>query len=181
MEMAVGKPARDGLNASVLAARNGDHAAFADLVQRFTAPLHRYFTTMGLTRADAEDVLQETFLRAYQHLERYDSTYAFSTWLYTIGRRLALNHLTRQRPRTDIAAADETAAQSAGPISDSLWEHARKLLAERDFSALWLRYGEDRDLADISAILSVSVVNARVILHRARERLASALGPDHRP
>lgn len=170
-----------GLATSVLAARNGDHEAFAVLVRRYTNPLHRYLTAMGLKGADAEDVIQETFLRGWRHLPSYDATYAFSTWIYTIARRLALNHLTRQKPRASISAANETPAADTAAPTDGLWEKARTLLSERDFSALWLRYGEDRDLIDIGRILGITALNARVTLHRARERLAGSLSPDYHP
>jgi RNA polymerase sigma-70 factor (ECF subfamily) len=170
-----------GIAASVVAARNGDHAAFAVLVQRFSGPLHRYLTAMGLGGADAEDVLQETFLRGWNHLPRYDATYAFSTWIYTIARRLALNHLTRQKPRASLAAAEGAVAAGSAMPEDGLWAKARDLLSERDFSALWLRYGEDRDLSDIARILGITAINARVTLHRARGRLAGSLGADYHP
>jgi len=170
-----------GIAAQVLAARNGDHAAFALLVQRFTDPLHRYLTAMGVRGADAEDIIQETFLRGWKHLDRYDSQYAFSTWIYTIARRLAVNHLTRQKPRASLADAHELPAVPQTTPSDGLWQKARTLLSERDFSALWLRYGEDRDLSDIGRILGITALNARVTLHRARERLAGSLSPDYHP
>lgn len=170
-----------GVAASVLAARNGDQEAFAILVRRYTDPLHRYLTAMGLRGADAEDVIQETFLRGWRHLPSYDARYAFSTWIYTIARRLAVNHLTRQKPKASIEAASETPAAPEAAPADGLWAKARALLSERDFSALWLRYGEDRDLSDIGRILGITALNARVTLHRARERLAGALGPDYHP
>ena len=170
-----------GIAAHVLAARNGDHYAFAQLVRRFTDPLHRYLTAMGLRGADAEDIIQETFLRGWKHLDRYDSQYAFSTWIYTIARRLAVNHITRQKPRASLAEAHELSAVPQAAPSDGLWQKARALLSERDFSALWLRYGEDRDLADIGRVLGITALNARVTLHRARERLAGSLSPDYHP
>lgn len=165
----------------ILAARNGDHEAFAALVRRYTDPLHRYLTVMGFSKADAEDVIQETFLRGWRHLGTYDNRFAFSTWIYTIARRLALNHRQRQKSGRGLDAAAECTASESVPASGELWAKARSVLSERDFSALWLRYGEDRDLADIATILRITPVNARVTLHRARERLASALSPDYQP
>jgi len=72
---------RTAITALVEAARNGDDGAFDDLVERFADRLIRFLMAGGLHRADAEDVAQDSFIRAYHHLERYDPRYAFSTWL----------------------------------------------------------------------------------------------------
>jgi RNA polymerase sigma-70 factor (ECF subfamily) len=78
-------------------ARNGDAAAFDDLVRRHHARIHRLALHMLRDRAEAEDVAQETFIRAYQALARFDGRSEPYTWLYRIAVNLSLNLLRSRR------------------------------------------------------------------------------------
>lgn len=78
--------------------KDGNAQAFEQLVQRYQRPLFHYLGRMGLPSAEAEEQTQESFIRAYQHLSGFEPHRArFSTWLFTIARRLALNLLARHR------------------------------------------------------------------------------------
>ncbi len=169
--------------ALVVAARSGDQGAFTALVERHAAPLHRYLTAFGLDQHDADDVVQDTFLRVHRHLGSYDPRWAFTTWLYTIARRLALSLRARRRPSTGLDGIDEplSLTPAADQADGNVWAKARGLLNERQFTALWLRYGEDRELGEIAHILGITAENTRVILHRARSTLAARLPPQDHP
>jgi RNA polymerase sigma-70 factor (ECF subfamily) len=85
---------------------------------------------MGLSQAEAEEVAQDTFLRAWQHLDRFDaSRAAFSTWIYTIARRLALDLLERAEHRyrvhdgSRIAEAGEGTSAYQDAVSDGCQTH----------------------------------------------------------
>jgi RNA polymerase sigma-70 factor (ECF subfamily) len=158
-------------------AQDGDAEAFAELVRRFVPRLFRHFVVLGLPAADAEDLVQETCLRAYRAIDRYDSTWAFSTWLFTIGRRLTANFLRDRRPVCALpddaelpAAADPTPTDD-----DGIWLRARGLLPVPQFDCLWLFYGEGKSVQEISRILDCTAINVKVRLHRARRRLARLL------
>jgi hypothetical protein len=69
----------------------GDMDAFEELVRRRREGLVRFLASFSQSASDAEDLAQETFLRAYQNLSRYDLRKPFLTWLYVIARRLAIN------------------------------------------------------------------------------------------
>jgi RNA polymerase sigma-70 factor (ECF subfamily) len=87
---------------------NGDCSAFAIVVQQFQRPLFGYLRRMGLTQSLAEEIAQETFLRAWTRLNDYDPLRAeFSTWLFTIARNLALHELNRASSKREVAS-DET-------------------------------------------------------------------------
>lgn len=163
------------------AARSGDERAFAELVHRYAAPLCRYLVMWGLSESDAEDVVQDTFIRAFRAIDRYDRRHAFSTWLYTIARRLAINHVTRRRPWAPLDAVAAPAGPDPGTRSveraepGALWRFARDRLNERYFEVLWLHYGEDLEVGEVARVLGITRLHARVLLHRARTRLRALI------
>lgn len=175
------EPTAAAIAAAVAAAQAGEAESFDDLVRWFADRLIRYLAAGGLSLADAEDVAQDAFIRAYRHLDRYDPRYAFSTWLFTIAHRLRCNHFRRQRPqvcfddRHQPHAAPERPERD--PLADTIWATARQLLPQRQFDALWLRYGEELELEEVARVMAISAGNARVLVHRARTRLAKQLSP----
>lgn len=170
----------------------GDPRAFSELVDRYQRPLFAFLGRMGLEAARAEEVAQETFLRAWQHLPRYRTEQAqFSTWLFTIARRLALNELARSRNRHEVAADDdapEPACAAARPEQaldqrrlQARIDAAFRSLGTDDRSVLALAYTHDLGMAEIAVIEGCSVDAVKTRLHRARQRLRIALdiSPEH--
>ena len=170
----------------------GDLRAFAELVDRYQRPLFAFLGRMGLEAARAEEVAQETFLRAWQSLPRYRTEQAqFSTWLFTIARRLALNELARSRNRYEVAADDdapEPACAAARPEQaldqrrlQARIDAAFRSLGTDDRSVLALAYSHDLGMAEIAVIEGCSVDAVKTRLHRARQRLRIALdiSPEH--
>jgi DNA-directed RNA polymerase specialized sigma24 family protein len=89
-------------------AQEGCSASFEELVRRFQVPLLQFLQRWA-AREDAEDLVQDTFVRAYRNLHRYRSSWRFATWLYTIARRLSINQRRRSRPKTDCQMLEEIA------------------------------------------------------------------------
>jgi|688.fasta_scaffold39853_4 RNA polymerase sigma-70 factor (ECF subfamily) len=183
--------AADDAALAVLAAR-GCTGSFAVLTARHHVAIVHYARRLlarrGGPRAgcDAEDVVQETFLRAWRELGRYDPRYTFSTWLFTIGRRACLNHLRGERRHADRLsraardretdhAASISGDETAGGAANSLWGLAARTLSERQFTALWLRYVEEMPAAGIARVLASTTVGARLTLMRARRRLETEM------
>jgi len=81
----------------VVRVKAGDVSAFSVLVDRYKVRLFNLIYRMLQNREEAEDILQETFLRVFKEKERYDPTYAFSTWIYTIALNLCRNELKRKK------------------------------------------------------------------------------------
>lgn len=171
--------AADGDRAVAVQAAAGDAAAFATLVESHAQRLHRWLVATGTAHHDAEDVVQEAFLRAQAAIARYDARWAFSTWLFTIAHRVRLDLTARRRdhaPLDDIHAAP---AAADDPLPEGgLWSRARALLPADEFKLLWLHYAEDQAPAAVSRILGINPIAARVRLHRARKRLEAALRAD---
>jgi len=80
--------------------RSGDRAEFARLVETHYEMIYRLALKMLNDSQDAEDILQETFTKAYQHIHNFDGRSELSTWLYRIATNEALMHLRRKRPQT---------------------------------------------------------------------------------
>jgi RNA polymerase sigma-70 factor (ECF subfamily) len=165
---------------------DGDRQAFAGIVLGFERPLFGFLGRMGLDQARAEEVAQETFLRAWQHLGEYRAERAaFSTWLFTIARRLAVNELTRASSRHERpfdAATDVPVCGRPGP-PDTLIE-AEQIKSLRvalltlplpDRSVLALAYVRELDMEAIARIEHCKSGAVKTRLHRARQRLRQIL------
>lgn len=165
--------------ALITAAQGGDADAFAALVRHHVPRLHRYLVATGIGHHDADDLVQEAFLRVHRHLDRYDSRYAFTTWLFTIAHRLRLSFVERRRTHADLGSISEPAAtedpRPADDVPGGTWALARRVLNERHFQLLWLRYGEDLEMDEIARISDCTTINVRVSLHRARAKLEQHL------
>lgn len=130
---------------------------------------------------DAEDVIQESLLKAFQNLHRFDSNYRFSTWLYTIAFRVARDQLRRHRRwarllslgRLEVRRPDVTCEMptEVREEAENVWELAKQLLSADQYAALWLRYGEELEIEEISSVLGRTPGAVRVLLHRSRLKL----------
>jgi RNA polymerase sigma-70 factor (ECF subfamily) len=131
--------------------------------------------------ADAEDLLQETFLRAYANLPLYRENWRLAAWLFTIARRVSINH--HRRPRAQAAPGDDWSDSIAdrvpGPAESlaeeegrrGLWDLAARILSEGEFTAVWLFYVEELSAREIAAVLDRSWAAVKTMLFRARRRL----------
>ncbi|MCP5051077.1 MAG: sigma-70 family RNA polymerase sigma factor [bacterium] len=162
-------------------ARSGSNGCFDELVVRYGTRLYQFLRKRLPTDQDAEDLAQETFIKAYRNIDRYDHTWNFSTWLYTIASRLAVSHYRTKRWKltnmtqsdlpTDLstsATPDDFLARSEN--SRNLWNVARTLKPEF-YEALWLRYVEEMSMKEIAAVMNKPQISVRVLLHRARLKL----------
>ena len=80
-------------------ARKGDQGAFAELVDLYKDKIFHLGYRMLSNRHEAEDIVQETFLRVYKNWERYDDKQKFSTWIYRIATNLCIDQLRKRKPR----------------------------------------------------------------------------------
>ena len=175
----------------MLAFQAGDDAALSDLYRRWSGPLLRYVERMVKDRGTAEELIQESFIRVHKARERYKPEARFSTWLFRIGRNLALNELAlarRSRPHysTDIEKSEDDPRPqltlvSATPSADSVVETRRTRdlvdrflaeLPERQRSALWLSAVEGNSYAEIADVLETSTQSVKSLVHRARATIA---------
>jgi RNA polymerase sigma-70 factor, ECF subfamily len=169
------KPPNAALSAEELAARAraGSRVSFDELVTRYRPRLVAFLARRLADAADAEDVAQETFLRAYDRLAQYDPARPFATWLFTIGKNVAANHAVA-RSRRDARDRDSRPADAAiedGAGASDLWQRARAILSPDAYRMLWLRYAQGLTVREVAAELDRSSVAVKVMLFRARRRL----------
>lgn len=150
-------------------ARDGSSAAFGELVHRHHGRVFGFLLALTKHRQDAEDLTQETFVRAWKKIHRYDPSLPWLPWLLTMGRRLSIAALRRKRP-----VPEPVVEESPPPNHHALrlWELARQQLAPIAYSALWLHYREELPLKQVAEILGKREGAVKVLLHRARKTLA---------
>jgi RNA polymerase sigma-70 factor (ECF subfamily) len=158
--------------------------AFGELVQRHEAGLQRYLAALTGSREEAEELAQEALLRAWSRMDRYDPRWRFSTWLYTLARRLALSRGRRLGPtgeRVELEALGSTndprGALAQREQREGLWRLATRVLRLEQRDALWLFYAEERSAEEIGRIQGRRAGAVRVALHRARATLAAHVDP----
>jgi RNA polymerase sigma-70 factor (ECF subfamily) len=155
----------------------GNMRAFDEIVRTHTPRVFSYVLHMTRHRQDAEDIAQQTFIKAYTHLSSFDPTRSFIAWLLTIARRTALNHF--RSAKHFEAVDDNTAATDTTPDRhlekrdqlDTLWAQAKRSLSEREYEVLWLRYAEDMSLEETARIVGLNQTHTKIIAFRARQRL----------
>jgi len=166
-------------------ALRGDQAAFGHLVQAYERPVYNLTYRLLNDPAEAEDAAQETFLRAFQHLQRYDHGRPFGTWLLSIAAHYCIDRLRRRRFSFTSFDEDEdghalelpdTAAPS--PELETVHREQREQLQgylqklnSVDRAAIVLRYWHDCSEAEIAATLNLTVSAVKSRLHRARREL----------
>jgi len=165
-----------------LEAQQGSVAAYSELVRVFEGRLYNFLLRRVGSAADAEDLTQEAFLRAWQRLGTYRPKWRFSTWLFTIALRLAATHARREgrQPRPLLGDGLPGVGQASLPDDDGasrarIWALVDEVLSAHQRTALWLRYVEDMAVCDIARVMGRSQISVRVMLFRARAALAERL------
>lgn len=181
--------------AAVAQALAGDRDAFRQLVERHSHAIFRLAFRMTRNEQDAEEVVQETFLRAYRNLEQFESRANFGTWLYRIGVNCSLDFVrSRKRhvegretaPEGEDASdpLDAVATPNPGPDRLAIAGQMRKRvevelarLSETERTAFLLRHVEGRSIEEIGAILGLRTSATKNSIFRAVQKLRTALAP----
>lgn len=154
-------------------ARKGDHHAYSNIVRLMQQDLFRYCYPMMMNREDAEDMVQETFIRAYENLGKYREQGQFKGWLFTIANRTCLNKLKRRhRFRALTKKLGEETSRST-LVEDSNLEALSLLdsISPKARAVMVLRVLHDMSYEEISHILGMSTSSLRKQYERARKQL----------
>ncbi|MBN2475443.1 MAG: sigma-70 family RNA polymerase sigma factor [Pirellulales bacterium] len=163
-------------------AQQGCSASFEELVRRYQVPL-LHFLQRRTAAADAEDLVQDTFVRAYEKLHQYRAGCRFPAWLFTIAHRLSVNRQRRRRPTADSEAVEAARDEAPAPPQlaaekesrQRLWDLAAKVLSEPQVTAMWLFYVEEMSVQEIARVQSRTRVGVKTMLFRARKKLLPLL------
>jgi RNA polymerase sigma-70 factor, ECF subfamily len=170
-------------------AQQDDDRAFGELVTRYESKVYSLALKMVRNPEDAEDVLQDTFLRAYRGIKSFQGHSTFSTWIYRITANSALMRLRKkQLPTVSIEDADERetpiniADWKPGPVEQLLSDELQRVMNEAvealppDFRQVFvLRDIEELSNAEVAEILDLSVAAVKSRLHRARLKVRNRL------
>lgn len=180
----------------VTQAQQGSDEAFTQLVETYQKPVYNLCYRMLGEPESAEDAAQETFLRAYQNLHRYDASRPFGTWILSIAAHYCIDNLRRKKftmfsmdAETDDGATFELPDASApDPEAESVRKEQRdrlhlllKGLDATDRAAVVMRYWHDFSEVEIAESLNLTVSAVKSRLHRARRALAGMWQDDKNP
>lgn len=186
-------PEHDGV--AVALARGGNSEAFRQLVERHSRSVFHLAYRVTGSRQDAEDVVQETFLKAYRQLDRFESRASFGTWVHRIAMNCAVD-LLRARPSREhttddeglnaMAAKADGSAASPGMTPERLMsstqvgqcvEATMARLSPLERAAFVLRHYEGRSIDEISRALHIREGAAKHSIFRAVRKMRAALQP----
>lgn len=180
-------------HATIKAILAGDKDAYASLVQQHSQAVFRVAFRITGNEHDAEEVVQETFFRAYQSLPNFESRSNFGTWIYRIAVNCALNWIKRQKEdaayrvaeepdpeQMEIQLADTTAGPERLLFSQEIAQQKEKAmqgLTVTEKTAFLLRHAEERSTEEIAAILDIAPNSAKQAVFRAVQKLRKELAP----
>jgi RNA polymerase sigma-70 factor, ECF subfamily len=165
-----------------LAQAGREQEAFERLVPAYRRRVFGLAYSILRDRAAAEDLAQEVFVKLWQALPRYDGRAQLSTWIYAITRNAAISALRARRrsvslsDRSVLEEAEGIAAAPAGGPDEAALRRGIGDLPAAQRQAITLYYLDERPVAEVAEMMGLPVNTVKTHLHRARAKLASALG-----
>lgn len=162
----------------------GDTEAFSKLVHKYEKSLYGFLYKITLSKEDTEDIFQETFIRAYNNLYKYDNRWAFSTWLYKIAINITKNYYKKKKYSIhcydelfDLQCDLSDFPEIAFEIRDSKRQILKLInsLSLDQKTALCLRYFQDLKYREIAQIMNSSVDASKMKVQRAKKLLCERL------
>lgn len=167
--------------------REGNQERFVEVIDRYQGKLFAYLYRLIGNREEAQDLLQDVFIKAFRNLNSYDTERKFSSWIYRIAHNEAVNHIKRKSLKRFIpwesitSTKDKLEASSIEEGADKAWlrkeqgmevEKAVKALPFKYRQVLVLRYYSDKSYEEISEILGRPVNTVGTLINRAKKKLA---------
>ena len=161
---------------------NGDTNAFAYLVDTYKNLVYSLAYKMTKNREEAEEVSQDTFIKAYKNLKNFKGDSKFSTWLYKITYHACLDNIKKNKKNQNTFEINEITFNQIKSVDDILQGIERKeraiimdacllKLLEDERSLIWMFYYDELSLKEIMEVTQLSEANIKVKLHRARKKL----------
>lgn len=181
----------------VLEARAGREIAYRELIRRYERPIFSLIYRMVRDRELAEDLSQETFVKALNAIDSYRPEFKFSSWIFKIANNAAIDHLRRRElktlsiegsphartPEAMEATALQITSRDSGPLAyvesmelGGMIEEAISHLRPEYQSCILLRHVEGRPYEEIAEMLDLPLGTVKTYIHRARNELRKSLG-----
>jgi RNA polymerase sigma-70 factor (ECF subfamily) len=180
----------------VTRAQQGSERAYRELLGRYERPVFSIVFRMIRDREQAEDLAQETFVRVFNHIDRYDPKYKFSSWIFKIATNLTIDHIRRKELNTvsidgsrNATTAEQIEATAITIISPD--ENPEELLEAKELgeeieqaigrlrpeyrAAILLRHVEGREYQEIAEIMGLPLGTVKTYIHRGRNELRDTL------
>lgn len=168
------------------AVRKGDVSAFSFLVERYQSMVYSLALKLLKNAEDAEEMAQDTFIKAFQKLEMYEGKSKFSTWLYSITYNACISELRKRRIHFSSLEEQRFSDQDEMKMHDYFSETKKEdqekylnlalgKLPEDDQVLVTLYYYESQSMEEISIITGLTVSNIKVKIHRARKKMYELL------
>ncbi len=155
-------------------------AAFSEVIQAYSQPLYWQIRRLVDSHDDADDLLQNTFMKAWQNIENFRGEAKLSTWLYKIAINESLSHLERERRRAGVSLDTDDGHAAASIAADAYFDGdklAEKLhraiatLPEKQRIVFNMKYFDDMKYEDMSEILGTSVGALKASYHLATKKI----------
>ena len=181
MNAAVSEAAERDRDIAELLRKGNRDLAFEELLRRYEGKVYRLCCALLRDRTQAEDATQESLVRVWKALDRYDERASLSSWIYAITRNRCLTALEKRRPMDSLDELGEEAEfglPASGEPPDGRAEQLLglvELLPERLRRALVLYYYEERSVSEVALMLGCPEGTVKTALFRARAALAEML------
>ncbi|CAM1346682.1 RNA polymerase sigma factor [Tenacibaculum insulae] len=170
----------------------GDTNAYALLVDKYKTMVFTLALKMVKNREEAEEISQDTFIKAFKNLSKFKGDSKFSTWLYKIGYRTSLDSIKKEAKKYNTDTIDEITINkisSTENILNTIEKKERAIvinkcmlsLPEDERTILWMFYFDELSLKEIIEITDFTEANVKVKLHRARKRLLNIVKQNVEP
>ncbi|WP_298313433.1 RNA polymerase sigma factor [uncultured Aquimarina sp.] len=164
----------------------GEVNAFSSLVERYQSLVYTIVFRMVRNKEEAEEIAQDTFIKAYKSLSKYRGEAKFSTWLYTIAYRKSLDAIKKNKRFVATELIEEVSEGEVGVVNDALsylQDIERKeiisnsilKLPEEESAIITLYYFEEKSIKEIKEIVGLTEDNIKIKLYRSRKKLYSIL------
>lgn len=168
---------------AMLADKNQREAAFSAIIKQYSEPLYWHIRRMILSHEDTNDLLQNTFLKAWSNIDKFRGESQISTWLYRIAVNETLTFLSKNKseiislssPEGDIANKLESDTYFCGDTADALFNEAVSRLPEKQRLIFTMKYFQEMKYEEISKILDTSVGGLKASYHIAVKKIEKFL------
>lgn len=161
----------------------GDEKAFEHLFTRYREAIRQLLQQRAGSLDDADDLLQETFVKVYLHLESYNHQYTFGQWVYTIARNTFIDYVRRRQEELPIDERFKAPASSTPTPEESVIRRQQRDQIEHILSALRpqyrrlieMRFFEEYTYEEIAEKLQMPMGTIKTQIHRAREQMCALI------